>query len=49
MNNDEAERILNDFILNEDKKLQKLIDTLERIEKAGRGADCSGGQGQVGR
>ena len=35
MNNDETERILNDFILNEDKKLQKLIDTLERIEKAG--------------
>ena len=35
MNNDETERVLNDFILNEDKKLQKLIDTLERIEKAG--------------
>ena len=35
MNNDETERILNDFILNEDKNLQKLIDTLERIEKAG--------------
>lgn len=35
MNNDETERILNDFILNEDDKLQKLIDTLERIEKAG--------------
>lgn len=35
MNNDETERILNDFILNEDKKIQKLIDTLERIEKAG--------------
>ena len=35
MNNDETERILDDFILNEDKKLQKLIDTLERIEKAG--------------
>ena len=35
MNNDETERILNDFVLNEDKKLQKLIDTLERIEKAG--------------
>lgn len=35
MNNDETERALNDFILNEDKKLQKLIDTLERIEKAG--------------
>lgn len=35
MNNDETERILNDFILNEDKKFQKLIDTLERIEKAG--------------
>ena len=35
MNNDETERILNDFILNEDKKLQKFIDTLERIEKAG--------------
>ena len=35
MNNDETERILSDFILNEDKKFQKLIDTLERIEKAG--------------
>lgn len=35
MNNDETERALNDFILNEDKKLQKLIDTLERIEEAG--------------
>lgn len=35
MNNDETERVLNGFILNEDKKLQKLIDTLERIEKAG--------------
>ena len=35
MSNDETERILNDFILNEDKKFQKLIDTLERIEKAG--------------
>lgn len=35
MNNDETERILNDFILNEGKKIQKLIDTLERIEKAG--------------
>ena len=35
MNNDETERALNDFILNEDKKLQKLIDTLDRIEKAG--------------
>ena len=35
MNNDETERILNDFILDEDKKLQKLIDTLERIEEAG--------------
>lgn len=35
MNNDETERALNDFILNEDDKLQKLIDTLERIEKAG--------------
>ena len=35
MSNDETERILNDFILNEDKKLQKFIDTLERIEKAG--------------
>ena len=35
MNNDETERILSDFILNEDKKLQKLIDTLDRIEKAG--------------
>ena len=35
MNNDETERILNDFISDEDKKIQKLIDTLERIEKAG--------------
>lgn len=35
MNNDETERILDDFILNEDKKLQKLIGTLEKIEKAG--------------
>ena len=35
MNNDETERILNDFISDEDKKFQKLIDTLERIEKAG--------------
>lgn len=35
MNNDETERVLNDFILNEDKKLQKLIDTLDRIEEAG--------------
>ena len=30
-----TERILNDLILDEDKKLQKLIDTLERIEQAG--------------
>lgn len=35
MNNDETERALNDFILDEGKKIQKLIDTLERIEKAG--------------
>lgn len=35
MNNDEVERTLNKFILDEDNKLQKLIDTLERIEKAG--------------
>ena len=35
MNNDETERVLNDFISDEDKKIQKLIDTLERIEKAG--------------
>lgn len=35
MDNDKVERALNDFILNEDKKIQKLIDTLERIEKAG--------------
>lgn len=35
MDNDKVERALNEFILNEDKKLQKLIDTLERIEKAG--------------
>ena len=35
MGNDETERILNDFVSDEDKKLQKLIDTLERIEKAG--------------
>ena len=35
MDNDETERALNDFILNEDKKIQKLIDTLDRIEKAG--------------
>lgn len=35
MNNDKAERALNDFILDEGKKIQKLIDTLERIEKAG--------------
>ena len=35
MDNDKVERALNDFILDEDKKIQKLIDTLERIEKAG--------------
>lgn len=35
MNNDEVERALNKFILDENDKLQKLIDTLERIEKAG--------------
>lgn len=35
MNNDKAERALNDFISDESKKIQKLIDTLERIEKAG--------------
>lgn len=35
MNNDKAERALNDFISDESKKLQKLIDILERIEKAG--------------
>lgn len=35
MDNDKVERALNDFISDEDKKLQKLIDTLERIEKAG--------------
>lgn len=35
MDNDKVERALNDFISDEDKKIQKLIDTLERIEKAG--------------
>ena len=35
MDNDKVERALNDFISDESKKIQKLIDTLERIEKAG--------------
>lgn len=35
MDNDKAERALNDFISDESEKIQKLIDTLERIEKAG--------------
>lgn len=35
MDDDGAERALNNFILDEGKKIQKFIDTLERIEKAG--------------
>ena len=35
MNNDETERVLNEFISDEGEKIQKLIDTLERIEEAG--------------
>lgn len=35
MDNDKVERALNDFILDEGNKIQELIDTLERIEKAG--------------
>lgn len=35
MDNDKVERALNDFISDEGEKIQKLIDTLERIEKAG--------------